>query len=64
MFLEKAESSDEMLLERFWGDEVAQITPEVRRIIASALRKAKERRDQYQSQVTRIPEFGLVLRKP
>ncbi|HEY9652796.1 MAG TPA: hypothetical protein V6C95_19220 [Coleofasciculaceae cyanobacterium] len=54
MFLEKTESNDEMLLERFWGDEVAQIAPEVRRIIASALRKAKERRGQYKSQVTTI----------
>lgn len=64
MFLEKVEKSDEMLLERLWGDEVAQIAPEVRLIIASALRKAKQRRDEYQSQGTRIPELGLVLRKP
>lgn len=54
MFLEKAESSDEMMLERLWGDEVTQIAPEVRRIIASALRKAQERRDRYQSPVTTI----------
>lgn len=64
MFLEKAENSDEMLLERLWGDEVAQIAPEVRRIIASALRKAKQKRDQYQSPVTRVQEFELFLRKP
>jgi hypothetical protein len=40
-----AESIEERMLERLWGDEVVQISPEVRKIILSALRKARERRE-------------------
>jgi hypothetical protein len=41
--LEKTENSDEIILERLWGNQVAQLTPEVKEIIVSALRKARER---------------------
>ncbi len=43
--MEKTQGIDEMTLERLWGEEVTQISPEVRAIIASALRKAQQRRE-------------------
>jgi len=43
---------DEMTLERLWGAELKQLKPEVKAIILSALRKAKERREQNQTSAT------------
>ncbi len=45
---------DEMTLERLWGAELNQLKPEVKAIILSALRKAKERREQNQTSATRV----------
>lgn len=39
--MEKTQGIDEITLERLWGEEVTQMSPEVRAIIASALRKAQ-----------------------
>jgi len=43
---------DEMTLERLWGAELNQLKPEVKAIILSALRKAKERREHKQTSAT------------
>jgi len=40
---------DEMTLKRLWGAELNQLKPEVKAIILSALRKARERREQNQT---------------
>jgi len=45
--LEKTKNIDEMTLERLWGDRVTQISPEVRAIIVSALRKVRERQERF-----------------
>ncbi len=46
--MEKNQDIDEMTLEKLWGEEVTKLSPEVRVIIASALRKARQRREQHQ----------------
>jgi hypothetical protein len=40
---------DEMTLEKLWGAELNQLKPEVKAIILSALKKARERREQNQT---------------
>jgi hypothetical protein len=44
--MEKNPDIDEMTLAKLLNDEITQISPEVRAIIASALRKARQRREQ------------------
>jgi hypothetical protein len=46
--MEKNQDIDEMTLEKLWGEEVTKLSPEVRVIIASALRKVRQRREQHQ----------------
>lgn len=46
--MEKNQDIDEMTLEKLLGEEVTKLSPEVRIIIASALRKVKQRREQHQ----------------
>lgn len=51
--MEKTQGIDEMTLERLWGEEITQISPEVRAIIASALKKAqliRERKPDFSQQ--------------
>jgi nitrogen fixation/metabolism regulation signal transduction histidine kinase len=48
-----AETIDETTLERLWGADLNQIKPEVKAIILSALRKARERRKRNQTLVAR-----------
>jgi hypothetical protein len=43
---------DEMTLERLWGAELNQLKPEVKAIILSALRKAREAREHKQTSTT------------
>jgi hypothetical protein len=45
---EKDQDIDEMTLEKLWGEEVTKLSPEVRVIITSALRKVRQRREQQQ----------------
>jgi hypothetical protein len=45
--LKKTKNIDEMTLERLWGERVTQMSPEVRAIIVSALRKVRERKDRF-----------------
>ena len=46
--MEKNQDIDEMTLEKLWGEEVTKLSPEVRVIITSALRKVRQRREQHQ----------------
>ena len=43
------DTMDEMTLEKLWGAELNQLKPEVKAIILSALKKARERREQNQT---------------
>jgi hypothetical protein len=42
--MEENQDLDEMTLEKLLGEEITQISPAVRAIIASALRKARQRK--------------------
>ena len=46
--MEKNQDIDEITLEKLWGEEVTKLSPEVRVIIASALRKVRQTREQHQ----------------
>jgi hypothetical protein len=46
--IEKDQDIDEMTLEKLWGEEVTKLSPEVRVIITSVLRKVRQRREQQQ----------------
>jgi cell division protein FtsX len=43
--VEKTKSVDEITLERIWGERLTQISPEVRAIIVSALKKVREKKE-------------------
>jgi hypothetical protein len=40
------ESIDEMTFRQLWGNNIAQLTPEVKSIIVAALKKVRERNEQ------------------
>ncbi len=45
--MEKTKNVDEITLERIWGERVTQISPEVRAIIVSALKKVREKKERF-----------------
>ena len=58
--MEKTQSIDEMTLEKLWGESVTQISPQVRAIIVSALRKARQRSEQSQLSPNRDPSPRIL----
>ena len=45
--MDKNQDIDEITLEKLLGEEVTKLSPEVRIIIVSALRKVRQRREQH-----------------
>jgi hypothetical protein len=43
--MSETENIDEMTLRQLWGNEITQLTPEVKSIIVAALKKVRERKE-------------------